>query len=199
LGCSIPVNSKLVIYAEFESVARAMIIGLGTKADPNSLDLFTKDRQRIPNTQRKEHPPARMNAAKDLWQARFPSIKVRSLSATYDCVGMALASRRTAIGAEYLRMVLDGDGFKQVRHRSDVVEGDLIVYRKSPEGEMEHVGVVWSIRRCLARGEIEFGCLSQWGQDGEFIHGEATVPSEFGVHREFWSERKCPKEETVLP
>jgi hypothetical protein len=136
-----------------------------------------------------------MKAARDLWEGQFPSIRVRSLSATYDCVGMALASRRTAIGAEHLKLILDGDGFKPVLRRSEVVEGDLIVYRAAPDGEMEHVGVILSIRRCLSRGEIEFDCLSQWGEDGEYIHGEATVPARYGTHREFWSERKCRQQQ----
>jgi hypothetical protein len=91
------------------------IIGLGTKADPNSLELFTKDRKRIPNTQPKEDAPARLKAAKDMVEKGYPSVRMRSLSATYDCVGMVLASRRTRIGAEHLKMILNGDGYHRMK------------------------------------------------------------------------------------
>ena len=33
--------------------------------------------------------------------------------------------------------------------------------------------------------------LSQWGEDGEYLHAPGDVPPIFGQPREFWTDRRC--------
>lgn len=170
-----------------------MIIGLGTDKDPNRLPLSTKKRNPIPNSQRKQKIPAVLNAARSQIEGISPDIKLRSLSSEYDCVGLIFASRRTAIGAENLQSILNDDGYRLVPDRQDVVRGDLVVYRKTDNGEINHVAIVWCKIHDILAGTIRFQCLSQWGEVGEYFHPEDIVSEWYGPHREFWSERALPQ------
>jgi hypothetical protein len=163
------------------------IIGLGSEHDPNALPLYTKKRNRITNSQRKQQVPAIMEAMRAAVQAISPDIKLRSLSSQYDCVGMIFASRRTAIGAEHLEMILSDDGYYRVSPR-DAVCGDLIVYRDK-EGTPNHLALISAIIQEIAEGNIRFECLSQWGENGEYFHREDKISKWFGPNREIWSER----------
>lgn len=166
-----------------------LIIGEGTQTDPNHLSLATKKRTPIKNTQRKERLPEQLEAARAFAERLCPGIKVRSLSATYNCVGLAFASRRTWVETDDIPMILLDDGYVQITERPELARGDVAIYRDK-QGTISHIALVWSTTLCLRTGEITVECLSQWGADGEYFHSENNVPELLGKCCEFWSDRK---------
>jgi hypothetical protein len=71
------------------------------------------------------------------------------------------------------------------------VEGDVVVYKNN--GIPQHVGIIYEIRDVsLAqdRSRFEFWVLSQWGEDGEYLHKMREVPPIYGGDVQVWSERK---------
>jgi len=71
------------------------------------------------------------------------------------------------------------------------MEGDVVVYRRN--GISQHVGIIYELRDISLQhngSQIEFWVLSQWGEDGEYLHKMGEVPTIYGNQLEFWSERK---------
>jgi hypothetical protein len=88
-------------------------------------------------------------------------------------------------------MILMDDGFKLVENRHTVMRGDLVVYRKAKNGEINHVAIVWKIEyKFDIDATINIECLSQFGEGGEYFHPEDVVPQVYGPYREYWSERQ---------
>ena len=67
----------------------------------------------------------------------------RSISATYNCVGMVFACRRTHIHPDCIRKILGDDKFQPVTSRSDLGAGDVVLYLCG--SQIEHIGIVASI------------------------------------------------------
>src|ERR1039457_4126012 len=116
------------------------IIDLGSLGDRNTIDLATSKKRRIPNAQRPEWRPDRLADAMRWITRSHPAVRLRSLTATYNCVGMAFANRRTCIEPDHVKMILEDDGYEEVEPR-DVLPGDLVIYRDN-EGNISHVAVV---------------------------------------------------------
>ena len=110
-----------------------LIIGEGGPADTASIPLATKQGRDIPNVQRLEKTPAQLSEARRMWTGAFPQIQLRSLSATYNCVGLVFASRRAFVDIDEAPGILADDGYRRVA-RDEVVIGDLVVYRKQVAG-----------------------------------------------------------------
>lgn len=133
-----------------------------------------------------------------MWRAVLElgtSATLRSLTATYNCVGHTLAARRAVIDAEHLDSMLSDDGYKSYDDIHSVMEGDLVTYHH-PDAPVltKHVGVVVQVSRSA---EIEVlpkvTVLSKWGvEGGEYLHDLADVPPHFGDPDHFWTERKSP-------
>jgi hypothetical protein len=86
----------------------------------------TRARWQIPNNVAKEANDVHRRASVDLWKEQKPDAVLRSITATYNCVGMVVASRRTHVHPDHLRRVLRDDQFTQVaRTAADV--GDVVV------------------------------------------------------------------------
>ena len=102
------------------------IVGEGGPNDPHRQPLATKKGTPIPNTRRLPQPPAAMAARAEAVRKGHPTAELRSLSSEYNCVGMALASRRAFVDIEHLTLILEEDGYRRVSDR-DVVAGDLAV------------------------------------------------------------------------
>ncbi len=167
------------------------IIGQGGESDRRSIKLETKEGRWINNARRMELHPERMRAAEELCQSTCPGITTRSLSHSYNCYGMVFANRRTCIVDEReIGKILTDDGYRLVQNRAEVCCGDVIVYRKQEGGEIAHVGVIFVVNHNIKTGDREFVVLSQWGGDGEYIHAEEQVLTQFGDCREYYSERK---------
>lgn len=161
------------------------IIGEGGPRDRRSIPLATKQGDLIPNVRRQECVPARMLECRRIGESRFHNIRTRSLSSTYNCVGLVFATRRTWVDPDEVARIFQGDGYKRV----DIPEiGDIAVYRKG--GNIKHVAVVTRIDATVATGERNILLLSQWGADGEYLHSVGDVPEVFGQEVEYWSERR---------
>ena len=153
-----------------------------------NLPLSTKRGNPIPNQQRGQMHPDRMECAQQLHLTGHPNIKPRSLSSRYNCVGMVFATRRTWIEPELVDQILEEDGYRQVVAKQDLDIGDVVVYRDSGN-LISHVGVIVSLRPQVARGDWEITVVSQWGADGEYIHEIEDVHTLLGYPTEFWTDR----------
>jgi hypothetical protein len=165
------------------------IFGEGAETDRTAIGLYTKKKRWIKNCQRKGAAKARMDAAKAIWLGRFPDIKIRSLTSEYNCFGMVFANRRTWIvdGDEVEKKVFPDDGYRKLTDPNEICIGDVAVYRKGPGAPIEHVALVMEVT--IDQGRVETLLLSQWGEDGEYIHRVNAVPTAFGAFVEYFSER----------
>ena len=166
------------------------IIGLGTEADPWSIKLATKRGRWIKNARRNEMSPTLLRAAEKLSRGTFSGLSLRSISNTYDCVGMVFGSRRTWIDTDQLALIFEDDGYIEVKDRAEVWIGDVIIYRKGRE--VTHVGLVIGKSFNQEGKSQRFMILSKWGAGGEYIHHEdAVMEMHLGDVHEFYTERKA--------
>jgi len=103
---------------------------------------------------------------------------------------MVFASRRTMVDIDYLPHFLADDGYRHILE-TDAVVGDIVVYHRN--GVPQHVGIVYELRDISPRHDgsaIEKLVLSQWGENGEYLHTAREVPPIYGNELHFWSERK---------
>lgn len=159
-----------------------LIIGRASERDPARLPLETKNRTPILNEQHLEWSPGRLEASVKIWKHARPCAELRSITATYNCVGMVFASRRTFIGSDQIHFILENDDYEKLDGPEMARIGDIVVYTKG--GLTTHVGIivdtVLSVRRVM----------SKWGAEGEYIHPERCVPELYGDPTEYWSDRK---------
>lgn len=158
----------------------------GHESDPMALKLVTRRGSWINNCQRKPQSKERMEAARSVWEKRFPLIP-RSQASGYNCFGLVFAARRTCItdGNVVEKVIFRDDGYRLVPE-ADVMVGDVVAYRKVKGSPIEHVAVVIGVD--LMKAQIR--ALSQWGEDGEYIHLVKDVPDAYGSVIEYWSERR---------
>lgn len=164
------------------------IFALGTKTDSHSIPLVTRKGTRIDNEQRRPQAPASMKAAIAIHTANHPTLKLRSLSSEYNCVGLVFASRRTFVDIKELSMILREDGFRIVEQQ-EVQPGDVLVY-KDGAGDIVHIAIVLKHDANPKTASWVTKVLSQWGADGEYIHTAEDVAHLLGRPLEFWSERR---------
>jgi len=164
------------------------LLDLGSPRDRNAIDLATSRNRRIPNARRPERVPEALAAAMQFVTESHPSARLRSLTGTYNCIGMAFANRRTCIEPHHVQMILEDDGYAEV-NPADVVPGDLLVYRDR-FGTISHVAVVISHEPDLANARWKTTVISQWGYDGEYFHDHADVNQLLGRPDRFYSEKK---------
>lgn len=164
----------------------AIIIGEGGPSDPQRINLATSKNTPIPNSRRHERAPEALQAAKELWLTT--GRQLRSMSATYNCIGMVFANRRTCIEPEVVPIILSDDEYREVSE-ADVVIGDIVLYHTN-ENEITHAGVVVSKEPNVAACGWSIRVLSQWGSDGEYFHDHRDVPEALGRRVKFYSERR---------
>ncbi|MDX1984553.1 MAG: hypothetical protein SFV51_30055 [Bryobacteraceae bacterium] len=138
--------------------------------------------------QEKQRPYEAMMAAKKISLEGHGRRQLRSLNATYNCVGMVFANRRTCIDADHVPMILKDDGYVEVLDLEKVVAGDVIVYEDPQTCEVLHVGRVVSNQKIFSERQIRI--LSQFGRDGEYFHDHTDIPQVYGKHFKFYSERR---------
>ncbi len=165
------------------------IIGAGGSNDRASIPLATERGTFIPNERRRERSPESLKAAQQLWTQKYPQIRPRSLTAVYNCVGLAFASRRTCIDPEYLKMILIEDNYRLLSGEHEVEIGDLVLYR-AIKYQYSHIAVVVNKSKNVKNATFEITVVSQWGADGEYIHLIDEVPDSYGKIKEFWTDRK---------
>jgi hypothetical protein len=168
-----------------------LLINPGGPSDRESIDLATSKNRRIPDWRRRERAPAALQEAKRILTEGYPGRRLRSLTATYNCIGMAFASRRTCIEPDEVEMILRDDGYAPVETAAAVMPGDLVVYEtETAPGEISHVAVVVSNDPNLQDGSSRIRVLSQWGWDGEYLHDYQDVPPLLGRPVRFYTERR---------
>ena len=172
----------------------SLIIGRGGETDPAALRLFTTANRRYIENERpeEERPIEALKAAFQHARSVSPTAKCRSLTSMYNCVGMVFASRRTAVDCKYLDLILRDDGYSPIP-RERIIEGDIVVYRRNAIAQ--HVGIIYELRDVSLeqnRTRFQTWVLSQWGEDGEYLHELEKVPPIYGSEIEFWSERRVP-------
>lgn len=166
-----------------------MLIGAGGSNDRASIPLATKRGTPIPNERRRERPPEALKAAMQIWTQKYPNIRLRSLTAVYNCVGLPFASRRTCIDPEHLKTILREDDYRRLSGEHEVEIGDLVLYRPNKD-EYSHIAVVVKKEPKVINASFEITVVSQWGADGEYIHLIDEVPDSYGTIKEFWTDRR---------
>jgi len=106
----------------------------------------------------------------------------------YNCLGLVFGSRRTWIEPDYLEMILSEDGLRKLSQESEIMVGDIVVYRDE-DGDASHTGLVSEIRIDIATASREIMILSQWGKDGEYFHPVSDVSPLLGMPTEYWTDR----------
>lgn len=153
------------------------------------LALEAKDRWPIPNSPRKELSPMHLGAALDLIQSTHPHLTAVTISATYNCVGMVLAARRTWVDTAEIERVFQHDGYREIEE-IDTQLGDVVTYHYQVGGPVRHIGIV--AQKKVVSTEIGDSCrvLSKWGEGGEYLHDLNDVPMVYGRTQRFWTHRR---------
>jgi len=148
--------------------------------------LATKRGTPIPNLQKPEHSPEKARTLIDFHDRNFQHLQRRSISATYNCIGMVFASRRTFVDTKHVKVLLAEDGYRKIAE-FEARRGDVIVYRNTVNNEVVHVGVLIT----EIPDEAEWLILSKWGPGGEYFHKKRqTYPLYLeNVEFEYWTER----------
>ncbi len=156
----------------------------------DSLLLQTRAKWSIPNETRMERPAVALKAAVDLMEELFPEARLRSITSTYNCVGLVVASRRTWVDPEHLLKILRDDGHRQMQRPEEVEAGDVVIYH-DPDGEPCHVAIVVTKNLAVAGENRDLLLvLSKWGADGEYVHDLRKLPSLLGQPAQYWTDRR---------
>lgn len=169
-----------------------VIIGRGSERDSAALRLFTTGNRNFIENEFPDSDRSRdsLRAAREMVRRISPTANCRSLTSLYNCVGLVFASRRTVVDVKHLPMILKDDGFRVIPE-SEAIQGDIVLYRRNTQ--ITHLGIVFEFRDVSLRGdrsEFQIWVLSQWGEDGEYLHKIREVPPIYGNELEFWSERR---------
>jgi hypothetical protein len=152
--------------------------------------LETRARWQIPNEVRLERPKAALEESVRIFKEAFPDARLRSITATYNCVGLVVASRRTWVDPEYLIRILRDDGYRRLAGAAEAEPGDVVAYH-DPDGAICHVGIVIQKNLAIPGAATDpLKVLSKWGADGEYVHDMSQLPHLLGVPAEFWTDRR---------
>ena len=94
---------------------------------------------------------------------------------------------RTWIETDHLRAILEDDEYRPI-DRYGLQQGDIVVY-KDNHNEDSHVAIVFEVKLNLVDATFEVVVLSQWGQDGEYLHKDDDVNPQLGTPTEYWTDR----------
>jgi hypothetical protein len=158
----------------------------------DALLLQTRCKWSIPNELRPERPRAALQAAIDLAKDICPDAIFRSITNTYNCMGMIVASRRVWVDPEHAVKILTDDGYRRLSGPHEAERGDVVLYHND-KGEPVHIGIVMG-KNLVLPGEQKdpLTVLSKWGGDGEYIHELSDVPGYLGHPAQYWTDRRKP-------
>jgi len=166
-----------------------LLIGGGSESDRRSIPLSTKKGEFIPNEKRLEKNPSQLKASEQIHKKSYSSIRLRSLTSTYNCVGMVFASRRVWVDTGVISQILKDDEYKRIS-ADEVQVGDIVLYRNWDPTVYSHIGIVIEREKPGSASIEDMIVLSKWGQDGEYLHRLNDVSPMLGQAVEFWSEKK---------
>jgi hypothetical protein len=153
------------------------------------LALETRKGRQIRNDRAPERHPDSLKAAKEMFENEHSTVRVRSLTSVYNCMGMVFGARRTCIDTDELPMILKDDEYRHLGSVNDVTNGDVVVYRDAGH-RVTHVGLVSDVRLDIERGTPHITVLSQWGRDGEYFHRVDDVHQLLGTPSEYRTDRR---------
>jgi len=104
-------------------------------------------------------------------------------------MGLVFATRRTTINTDQLALILGDDDYREIT-RDELKEGDVVVYKNNPRDIADHVGIVAYFLQSQIQSTVFV--ISKWGDGPEYLHPIEDVPSHYGSHREFWTDRRLP-------
>lgn len=136
----------------------------------------------VPNSQESEISAFERNSLERLKQ-QFDNAEFRTgLSGSYNCHGLAFASRRTKITESLaLTTILTDDAYDRIQGPKDALPGDLVIYYDD-DGDPTHSGVVLENLAPLFNPKV----LSKWGNGPEVIHQLHYVPAVYGTRHRFF-------------
>lgn len=106
----------------------------------------------------------------------YKAVTIRSTpNPYYNCYGMIFASSRTKVFPESIQMILDDDGYTEVKD-SDALPGDVIIYYDE-QGEISHSGII-----VTRLSEGQYGSpwvVSKWGALNEVCHLAYDIPKQY--------------------
>jgi hypothetical protein len=135
------------------------------------------------------HPAVRAESLA-IWKRAKPNARFRSITGTYNCIGLLVASRRTWVDPGDLLRIMTEDGCRKLAGEAEAKFGDVVVYRDGA-GEVSHAGMV--VGKNLYDPEKPrdtLVVLSKWGHEGEYEHDASDVPLLCGKPTEYWTDRK---------
>jgi len=163
----------------------------GGPNDPSSIPLATRRKRWILNRQRQEIPPGKRRAIDARWSSAHPDARLRSsATATYNCVAMVFASRRTWVNTDQIAAILSDDGYKKVDEFHHIDIGDLVTYHDNADGGVTHIGIIMAHQRMPDGGQHAIEVMSKWGAAGEYLHKLEDVPDDYGEAAHFWTDRR---------
>lgn len=165
------------------------LIDEGGERDQNAIQLGTRQRRYIRNLMIPEASPDELREDLEKFQRAHPEAIVRSVTATYNCVGMVFATRRTWIDPNEVRKFLEDDGYRRLRSLDNADIGDVVIYKDKTQ-LIQHVGIVASRKEDIATAQRSFVILSKWSICAEFLHKPDDVPEAWGILDEVWTDRK---------
>lgn len=153
--------------------------------------LQTRGKWKVPNELTPELLPPVRDASLALWKRERPNARLRSITGTYNCIGMVVASRRTWVEPEHLLRVLQEDGYIKLAGEAEARVGDVVAYRDDAN-EVCHAGIVWRKNLYDPQNPTRdtLAVLSKWGREGEYEHEAADLPYLCGKPAEYWTDRK---------
>ncbi len=167
----------------------AVLLDFGGATDPDRLPLATCEWRDIRNSRRAERPADWLRAARAADARSNPNAELRSTTATYNCMGLVFASRRTWIETDELPTILNDDNCRRLKENEDVFPGDVVAYTRA-SGDITHVGIVLRVEPDIEKATRRITVLSKWGQHGEYVHASEDVPTLLGSPTQLWTERR---------
>lgn len=152
------------------------------KPDYRDIKIQTRCGNDIDNKQVYDFSPNEVNRFKDL-EKRYRDVYRRNEpNPIYNCHGLAFACARTQVDDISVQMILDDDGYTEVKRLEDVLPGDVVIYYDG-NGEARHSGVVACIDKV---GNLKVPwVVSKWGKYSEVYHHVLDCPySEYT--RRYW-------------
>lgn len=153
------------------------------KPNYKSIRIQTRCRNDIDNSQVYDFSPSEIKQFPD-YQRDYPGVKFRNRpNPIYNCHGMTFACSRTTVGPEAVNMIINDDGYTQIKNINDVLPGDVIIYYNE-KGEIEHSGIVVS-QPSDETTKIPW-VVSKWGKYSEAYHLVFDCPFQPILHVSYW-------------
>ena len=149
----------------------------------NYITVQTRDGYDIENCQCELILPKDIKDCKELQKKYSEAIYRTGLIPIYNCHGFVFASRRTAINnnSDIIKILKD-DKYIIIEDVSNVIPGDIVIYKDRRSGDIEHSAVVIEKPNELMQAKV----ISKWGKAFEVIHFINNCPYSLDTYKEYY-------------